>query len=131
MSREIIHSEKLAKPFAPYSIAFKVRDARTILFISGVVPADFQGKIVGLGDIKAQMRQCIANLKVVLEAGGATIEDIVKLTTYVTCMDDYLKTKTNFEYLGNFNSPSETLVEVKGLAHEGQLIEIEAIVITE
>ena len=55
----------------------------TFVFISGVVPNDVNGEIVFKGDIKKQMEQVLNNLKVTLEAAGATFKDVVVLTTYV------------------------------------------------
>ena len=92
MKKEIMDSEKLSKPLGPYSHGVRVNiNGATLLFVSGVVSLDSQGSIVGRGDIKAQTRQVIENLKDILEAEGATFKDVVKITNYYIDFDDYPK----------------------------------------
>jgi len=131
MEKEIIETPTLAPPYAPYSAGVKVKKVGTFIFIAGVVPNDVDGNIVCKGDIRGQMEQVLQNLKVTLEAAGLTFNDVIVLTTYTTCMREYMETKTNHYYLSHFNNPAETLIGVKDLAHEGQLIEVEAIAVKE
>ena len=129
MQKETIKTPTLAPAYAPYSPGVKVKKVGTLIFISGVVPNDVKGNIIFKGDIEGQTRQVLHNLKVTVEAAGATFNDVIKLTTYVVGdhMKDYLGSKACFEYLSSFPSPSETLVGVACLANEGQMIEVEGI----
>jgi reactive intermediate/imine deaminase len=100
-----------------------------MVFVSGQVSKNPKGEVVGKGDIRAQTRQCIENLKHVLEAGGATLDNVVKVTIYVTDMENLRAIhEVRAEYFKE-KYPASTLVEVSGLATQGCMIEIEAIAI--
>ena len=132
MEKKIINETPgVAKPYAPYSLGIKVKKVGSFVFISGVVPNYVDGNIVCKGDIAGQTKQTVENLRITLEAAGATFKDVVKLNTYTTCMKEYLQAKANVDYLSRFSSPTETLVGVTALANEGQLIEIEAMAVTD
>jgi enamine deaminase RidA (YjgF/YER057c/UK114 family) len=77
------------------------------------------------------MEQVLKNLKVTLEAAGATFEDVIVLNTYVTDMREFLESKTDQWYLSHFNEPADTLVGVKDLANIGQTCEVQAIAAVE
>ena len=130
MKKEIIDPENLSKPLGPYSHGVKVKiNGATLLFISGIVAFDPQGRVVGKGDIRAQTRQVLENLKDVLEAEGAAFKDIVKITNYYTDFEDYPKiAEIRSEYFGDW-PPASTGVEVKRLIDKDLLIEIEAIAV--
>ena len=101
----------------------------TLLFISGVVAFDSQGRVVGKGDIKAQTRQVLENLKDILEAEGATFRDIVKITNFYMDFEDYPKiAEVRSEYFGDW-PPASTGIEVKRLIDKDLLIEIEAVAV--
>lgn len=101
------------------------------LYVSGQVGMDKAGNVVGKGDMKAQTRQTIENIKAVLAAAGATLDDVVKVTMYVTDMSlAPLARDVRMEYFTK-NPPASTGVEVKGLAHPDLLIEIEAIAVVD
>ncbi len=133
MEKEIIETPTLAKPYAPYSPGVKVRKVGGLIFIAGVVPNDVDGSIVCKGDIVGQMRQVLHNLRVTLEAAGATFGDVIKLNTYVVAdyMKEYIGTRADFEYLSSFPTPADTLIGVACLANEEQLIEVEALAVTD
>ena len=98
-----------------------------------MVPNDVDGRIVCKGDIKGQMKQVLHNLKVTLEAAGVTPDDVIKLTTYVVgnYMKEYIGNRVDFDYLLSFPTPCDTLIGVACLANEGQIIEVEALAVTE
>ena len=110
-----------------YAQAAKVEDARTLLFISGQIDYDANGGCGHPGDFKAQARAALAALKAQVEAGGGTLANIVKVTTYVTDMRyraDYGPIRS--EVFGP-KMPPHTLIGVAALAAPEFLIEIEAI----
>ena len=129
MEKETIKTPTLAKPYAPYSPGCIVKKVGSFIFISGVVPNDVDGNIVCKGDIEGQTRQVLYNLRVTVEAAGATFNDVIKMTTYVTAdaMKDYLSSRACREYLTSFPTPCESLIGVACLANEGQMIEVEGI----
>ena len=129
MEKEIIKTPTLAKAYAPYSPGCIVKKVGTFIFISGVVPNDVNGNIVCKGDIEEQTRQVLHNLRVTVEAAGATFNDVIKLTTFVTAdaMKAYLRSNACFEYLSSFPTPCESLIGVACLANDGQMIEVEGI----
>src|ERR1700723_4319639 len=82
-SKEFINPGALIAPGpAVYSHAAKVNRG-TIVYISGQVPSDASGKIIGEGDFEAQVEQVFANLKTAVEAAGGVMADIVKLNYYL------------------------------------------------
>ncbi len=99
------------------------------IYIAGQVPRDKDGNNVGKGDMRAQIWQVAANLKAALAAAGATLEDVVKTTTYVTDVDEFFRhSDVRAEIFGK-NPPTSTTIVVKGLAHPDFMVEIEAIAV--
>ncbi len=126
MRKEIIASEKLRRPHAIYSHAVKVK-AGSFLFTKGTTARDRHGNLVGKGDIKAQTRQIFENIKVILEEAGGTLDNIIKLTTFVTDISKFQEIhEVRAEYFKH-DFPASTMVEVRRLAHDELLIEIEAV----
>ena len=101
-----------------------------LLFISGMTAGDPEtGEIVGKGDIVAQTRFIYQKMEQVLEAAGATFDDIVKTQEYITTTESYKETaKIRREYFRN-GFPAATGVVVKRLLRKDALIEIDAIAI--
>ncbi|MDR7482478.1 MAG: RidA family protein [Armatimonadota bacterium] len=99
------------------------------LFISGQVAMDEQGNLVGRDDIWAQTGQVFANLRRMLETGGSSLDQVVKLTIFVTRLE-YLAMvreirKRVFGPLGFY--PASTAVVVSSLARPEWMVEVEAI----
>lgn len=104
-----------------------VAEGRRLIFISGQVPFDRHGNIVGVGDMRAQLRQVGENVKAALEAAGATLADLVKTTTYTTDIVEFFRhADVRAEYFGPA-LPTSTTVEVRRLARKDFLVEVEAI----
>jgi 2-iminobutanoate/2-iminopropanoate deaminase len=112
-----------------YAQAVKVEGAQTLLFIAGQIDYDAKGGCAHPGDFKAQARAVLMALKAQIEAGGGTLANIVKVTTYVIDMRyraDYVPIRV--EFFGS-KMPPHTLVGVASLAAPEFLIEIEAIAV--
>jgi 2-iminobutanoate/2-iminopropanoate deaminase len=125
--------EKFTAPgvFDPpsYSQGVKATGAQALLFLAGQVAYDKDGSPLHRGDFKAQARECFKNLKALVEAQGGTIQNIVKLNTYVTDIRyraDLIPVRE--EFFGK-KGPASTLVAIPSLAHPDYLIEIEAIAV--
>lgn len=109
-----------------YSNAVKV-SAGPLLFIAGQVAINREGRVVGKGDLKAQATQVLENIKGILEANNATMDDIVKVTLYVTDMRAYDElTDIRMKYFPK-NGPASVIVEVSKLALPELMVEIEAV----
>jgi enamine deaminase RidA (YjgF/YER057c/UK114 family) len=98
-----------------------------LIFVSGCVSADGEGNIVGEGDLAAQTRKTLDNLRMVLQASGADLKDVLKTTVFMLDISQRGVTHDiRQEYFGD-SPPASTMVEVKGLGRPEYLIEIDAI----
>jgi 2-iminobutanoate/2-iminopropanoate deaminase len=125
--RDEIEVPGQAAPISHYAHA--VRADGPMLFVSGVVPVDEQGRLVGGDDVVEQARAVFRNLGAVLAAGGASFADVVKVTVFLTDVDDRpLINPVRQESFG-VTRPASTLVEVSRLAVPGAKIEVEAVAV--
>lgn len=115
-----------------YTHVLVAKAAKTI-YISGQVPVNEKGEIIGKGDFAVQTRQVFENLKTALAAANATFNDVIKITIYIK---DYkpdlhlsvLRSIRN-EYVSKENPPASTLAGVQSLYNSDVIIEIEAIAV--
>jgi 2-iminobutanoate/2-iminopropanoate deaminase len=128
MKKEIIIPEGLSQPLGIYSEAVKVK-GNHLLFISGITARDQTGAIVGKGNMKRQTEQVLENMKRVLDAAGATFDNIVKVTVFVTDLSHFKEIHEVRAKYFKRDYPASTLVQVSRLVHEDMLIEIEAIAV--
>ena len=115
-------------PYEPYRLSqgFRVGD---LLLVSGQAAIDERGELVGVGDFDAQAEQVFRNLQRVLEAGGSSLDRVVKVTIFLTDMGNFPKI---VELRGKWFTPpypADTIVEVTSLALPELEIEIEAIAV--
>jgi enamine deaminase RidA (YjgF/YER057c/UK114 family) len=98
--------------------------------VSGQLPLDSQGRLVGPGDPAAQVRKVFENISAGLAAAGAGIEDLVMITVYLTDLAD-LDTfrRVRDEYLSPERPPASSLVQVSGLVTPGARVEIDALAV--
>lgn len=125
--REEIRAAGQAEPISHYTDA--VRAEGPLLFVSGVVPVDRAGHLVGGDDVVAQARQVFSNLGAVLAAGGATFADVVKVTVFLTDVDDRARINVVRQEAFGEARPASTLVEIAALAIPGARIEVEAVAV--
>jgi 2-iminobutanoate/2-iminopropanoate deaminase len=124
VSREEIRVPELAEPISHFADAVC---AGGFLHVSGIVAVDGEGRLVGGDDVVAQARQVLENMRAVLAAGGCGFGDVVKVTIYLTDIDDRpLINPLRQEVFGD-SRPASTLVEVPRLAVDGAKVEIECI----
>ncbi len=131
MEKKVLNPPSLAKP-SGYSNGILTEGGR-LLFLAGQTGMDGTGEIAAPGDLVAQFRQALANLKTVVEEAGGTVTDIVKLTIFVTDKAAY---RANLKPIGEvYRSffgryyPAMTLVEVKSLFDDKALVEIEGLAV--
>jgi len=112
-----------------YAQAVKVSGAQAVLFISGQVAYDRNGQPAHPGDFTAQAREVFRSLKAQVEAGGGTLDSIVKLNTYLTDIRHRADLLPVREEFFGAKTPASTLVAVTALARPEWLIEVEAIAV--
>jgi 2-iminobutanoate/2-iminopropanoate deaminase len=122
---ERISTEKAPAAIGPYSQAIK---AGNMIYTSGQIPLTPEGELV-TGDVVAQTHQVFANLKAVLAAAGATLDNVVKATVFVKDINDFATINEIYgEYFGE-HRPARSLVEVARLPKDVSLeIELVAVV---
>jgi 2-iminobutanoate/2-iminopropanoate deaminase len=115
-------------PLEPYFLSqgFRVGD---LVIVSGQAALDGSGVVVGVGDFDAQAEQTFRNLARVLEAGGSSLERVVKVTIYLTDMSKFPKIVELRQRWFTPPYPADTIVEVRALALPELEIEIEAIAV--
>jgi 2-iminobutanoate/2-iminopropanoate deaminase len=123
MTRRELDVPGLPEPLSHYADAVLAGDA---LYISGLVPVDEHGEVVG-DDVVAQARQVFALMQRVLQAAGAGPADVVKVTVYLLDIDDRPAINPVRQEFFGAARPASTLVEVSRLAVPGARLEIEAI----
>ncbi len=125
MKKEILINEEVPKAIGPYSPAIKVGN---LVFISGQLPIDpATGEIVG-DDIEVQTKKSLENLKAVLKPYSIDFENIVKVTIFLTNMDDFSIVNKIYSNYFKEEFPARSCVEVARLP-KGAKIEIECIAI--
>jgi reactive intermediate/imine deaminase len=126
--RRFLSPETLPPPFG-YSHVVEA-PASKIVYVSGQVPLDDGGQLVGDGDFEAQTRQVFENLSRALEAADAAWSDVVKLDYFLRDVSKIASVRTiRDEYVDTEHPPASTLLEVSGLFRPDVLIEIQAIAI--
>ena len=124
--RKEIRVPGMAEPISHFT---HVVTAGPLIFVSGCVAIDGDGKLVGGSDVVAQTRQVHENIKACLAAAGATLADICKVTVFVKNIADREKINTvRKEYFGA-SRPASTLVEVSRFTQPDCLLEIEAVAV--
>ena len=115
-----------AKPVANYKMGTRMEGGR-LLYISGQVAWDTSGNVVGHGDVVAQARQTFQNLRGVLQAAGGDLGNLMKITTYITRIEDVPAVVRARGEVFQGELPASTLIVVKSLFHPDFLIEVEGV----
>jgi enamine deaminase RidA (YjgF/YER057c/UK114 family) len=100
-----------------------------MVFVSGQVPTDAEGNLVGAGDIRVQTRRVFENIAAVLAEGGATLQDVVEIIVFLRNIEDYAAfSEVRNEFLRD-NPPASTLVAVSSLVDPSWLVEVRAVAV--
>lgn len=122
--KEIIMTENAPGAIGPYSQA---TSAAGLVFSSGQLPIDPATGAFAEGGIAAQTRQALKNLAAVLEAGGSSLDMVLKTTVFLKDMNDFAEMNGAYaEFFGEGGCPARSAVEVARLPKDAR-IEIEAI----
>jgi reactive intermediate/imine deaminase len=123
-----MNPEAIASPAPNYSHAVRIETGDgVLLFVSGQLPFDHDGTLVGEGDMARQTEAVFENLKAILEANGGSFADVVKTSTFVTDISQLpVVREVRSRYLPD-PPPASTAVEISALARPEALIEVEAV----
>jgi|TARA_B110000014_G_C20041577_1_gene541394 reactive intermediate/imine deaminase len=110
------------------SQGFRVGD---LIFVSGQAAIDEQGEVVGVGDFGAQARQAVRNLDRVLNAAGSSLDQVIKVTIFVTDMAYFSEVVELRREVFSEPYPADTICEVRSLAYPELMFEIEAVALAD
>lgn len=129
MPKQQITSDRIGKPSGHFSHATMIEATGRLVFISGMLAKDADGKIVGVGDPTAQTRQVCENLKSAVEAAGGTLDDICRVDVYVRNMEHFDQIHAVRREYFSEPLPASTMVEITKMTTPDALIEINAIAV--
>ena len=124
-TKRIIESEKAPEALGPYSVA---NMHGNIIFTAGQLGIDPETAEFVPGGIEAETRQALTNIKHVLEAAGASLEDVMKTTVFLRDMNDFAKMNGVYAQFFTENFPARSAVQVAALP-KGGAVEIETVAI--
>jgi len=113
-------------PFGPFSMAV-IQGTGQVVYLKGQVALDKAGHIVGTGDVRAQTRKTLENVRAVLAAIGGRMEDVLSLTHYGTDIEAFMRTGDVRRQFFAAPYPVTTTVQVVRLYHPDLLLEITAV----
>ncbi len=125
---KVIRTEGAPAPVGPYNQA--IAATGQMIFVAGQIPLEPQtGKIVGSGDIAKQTQQVMANIEAILKAAGASWENVVKTTVFLTDLENFAAMNQVYaQYFNEETAPARACVEVSRLPKD-VLVEIECIAV--
>jgi 2-iminobutanoate/2-iminopropanoate deaminase len=123
MIRETVQTDNAPKAIGPYAQAIK---ANGFLYTAGQIPIDPKTGNIVEGDIRAQTRQVLENLKAVLQAGGSSLDRVVKATVFLKHMADFAAMNEVYAQYLDGAKPARSTVAVAELPR-GALIEIDLV----
>ena len=123
MTKSIVSTERAPAAIGPYSQAVRTGD---LLFCSGQIPLDVStGRLVE-GDVRVQTECVLNNLRAVLEAGGASLDRVVKATIFLVDLEDFAAVNEVYGRFFSCEPPARACVQVSRLPRDAR-VEIEAI----
>jgi 2-iminobutanoate/2-iminopropanoate deaminase len=121
--KEIIRSEKAPKAIGPYSVATRFGDLIFTAGQAGLLPETME---LAPGGVAAETRQTLTNLKNVLEAAGASLENALKTTVYLRDMADFAAMNAVYSEFFGPNPPARTTIQAAALP-KGAAVEIDVV----
>ena len=127
MAKQQVTTERLRQPSGHFSQATVIEARGRLVFVSGMTARKPDGSIAGIGDIEAQTRQVLENIKAAMEAAGGSLDDVCRVDVYIRNMEHFDAIhKVRREYFKP-PLPASTMVEVTKMVSPDYLIEISAI----
>ncbi|MHB1134314.1 MAG: RidA family protein [Chloroflexota bacterium] len=125
MANEPLLPPGLGRPSSPLVPGMK---AGNTIYVSGQLPLGADGKLVGAGDVAAQTRQVLTNLRAIVELGGGNLADIVKVNIYLANMAHFERMNAAYAEFFGEHRPARATIEAR-LAGPDFLVEMEAVAV--
>lgn len=122
MAKEIVATQAAPEAIGPYSQAAVIDN---IVYCSGQIPLDPSGELVS-GSVADETTRCLENLGAVLEAAGSSLQSVVKVTAYLTDMDDFPEFNDAYGAFFSDSPPARATVGVAALP-KGARVEVECV----
>jgi 2-iminobutanoate/2-iminopropanoate deaminase len=128
MTRQVIRTDKAPAPVGPYNQA--IIASGQMIFVAGQIPIDPRiGDVVRTDDIAKQTEQVMANLEAILTSAGATFQNVVKTTVFLSDLNNFAAMNAVYaKYFSEDSAPARACVEVSRLPKD-VLVEIECIAV--
>ena len=123
MIKRTIQTEQAPAAIGPYSQAIRIGD---FLYTSGQIALDPESGMFLSGEIEEETEQTLKNISAILQAGGLSLENVVKTTVYLSDLNDFTRMNQVYEKYFSKNKPARACVQVAALP-KGAKIEIDAI----
>jgi 2-iminobutanoate/2-iminopropanoate deaminase len=123
MSRSIVNTSMAPAPLGPYSQAVRCGN---MLFVSGQIALDPENGELVLSSFAEQCHRVLLNLKIILEAGGSTLENVLKVTIYMKNLAQFNELNEIYSEYFDTAKPARACVEV-GALPKGVAVEMDAI----
>jgi len=128
--KSMINSNEFAERMGAYSHGYKIDLGNSeLIFTTGQIALDKDGNVVSPNDVEKQAEFVFQSLDKILKEAGATLDDVVKATIFVTDMNDFSKISSVRNKYFKKAEPVSTLVEVNGLVKKGCKLEVEVIAV--
>lgn len=124
-AKEYIYTRNAPDPIGTYSQAIKVGNT---VYISGQIAIDPKTGDIVEGGFKNQVKQVLTNISEIVKAAGGTIDDIDKLTVYLTDISNFADLNSAMVDVFNKPYPARSVVEIKSLPRKDAMLEIDAVV---
>jgi 2-iminobutanoate/2-iminopropanoate deaminase len=128
MPKKIVLTKAAPAPIGPYNQGIVA--GGTMVFTAGQIPLDPQTGQLVAGDIKAQTRQVLKNVQAILEAGGASLQSVVKTTVFLKDMNEFPAMNEVYGEFFKSDPPARSTVEVARLPRDVR-VEIDAVAMVE
>lgn len=127
--REItrVNPRSLRIPTKSYSQGVVVPGGSDVMFVTGQLPQDIDGNIVALGDVGKQTEVVFSRISAILEEGGMTMDDVVKVAIFVRDIGEAKVVSGIRDEVFRNSKPVSTLVEVSNFVKDGVRVEIEVV----
>jgi 2-iminobutanoate/2-iminopropanoate deaminase len=124
LSHTPVQANNLPAPVGPYSpgVAFD-----RLIFVSGQGATDPSTGALAGSDIETQTEQCLQNVRAILEAGGSSLQHVLRCGVFLIDMGEFTKMNGVYSRMFGTHRPARTTVQVAGLPHDGLRVEIDAI----
>jgi 2-iminobutanoate/2-iminopropanoate deaminase len=127
MTHQIIKTENAPAPVGPYNQA--IAASGKLIFVAGQIPLDPKTGAIVSPEVAAQTEQAIVNLKAILEAAGATLQDVVKTTVFLADLNDFAAMNAVYaQHFAEAIAPARACVEVSRLPKDAR-VEIDCIAV--